>query len=858
MMLFETVVQDLRYGARSLRRNVGFTAVSIAALALGIGVNTAVFTAYKAFVARPLDARDPGTMVNFALRFRSGATNARFSYADYEDYRDQLRSFSGVIAFSIDQPRLTDAGGVVSQRSSQAGSLIGRLGMLRAAASNAEFASTFLVSENYFSVLGVAALRGRSFDSMSLAELAASPSVIISENYWQRRFGGDPAILGKSVRLNGAAFTIVGVTPRDFVGTSVAVPNFWLPLSLEPILHPDSNRRRDREDACCRVFGRLRPGVSMTEAQSETTLLASRLRALHDPRSDAGNDVVAASISPGSPFPGKLAAGLQLAIVLIMAAVGMVLVIACANAASLELARATTRQQELGVRLSLGASRPRLIRQLLTESALLGVLAGCVALPLTWTVLHLARVQAADALPVDVGTLVLDVTPDLQVLGYVLGISVVAGVLFGLAPAIESSRSALASVVRAAGTSIARGRLRHLLIAAQVAVSLALLIAGSLLVRSANQALRMNTGYDGEHVIDLSLRFPEGSKYTAERKAVLVRDLRGRLVTLPGVAAVTSARAPNEPGGGRRAAVSLTGEQPSAGNRHALLYFTWVQANYFETLRIPLSQGRGFESQAHHSDHSVVLSESAAQLLWPGQSPLGRSLRLGTDGQFHDKGELLPDGPAWQVIGVARDARGTTLDGSDSKQVYLPLPDDRAHEYPILVRTDSDAAPVTRAMDPLVAAIDPGLVASASTLQEMLRQTDAFLIASLSAAIATSISLVGLLLASVGIYSTVSYVVVLRTHEVGIRMAIGATKRDVLALMMQETARPVFAGLLAGTVLAAGASRLLRGVLYGLDTVDGVSFAAGVLSFLTIALVATWLPSRRATRVDPLVALRHR
>jgi predicted permease len=660
--------------------------------------------------------------------------------------------------------------------------------------------------------------------------------------------------LGKSIRLNGAAFNIVGITPHNFVGTSIAVPNFWLPLSLDRLVHPQSNRLRDRNNLCCRVFGRLAPGISMSQAQAETTLLASHLRTLHDSHSDLSKEVTGI-ITPGSPLPGKMNAGLRLTLLLIMIAVGMVLVVACANAASLQLARATTRQQELGMRLSLGASRLRLIRQLLTESALLGLLAGCIALPLTWILLRVTVTKAAEALPAE-WTLVLNVNPDIEIFAYVLAICVFAGILFGLAPALESSRSALFSTVRGAGNSPVRSRLRNLVIAVQVAVSLALMIAGSMLVRSAIHALRMNTGYDGNHVVDLSLQFPEESKYTAEHKAALVRDLRTRLAALPGVAAITSARAPDD-NGGRRAAVSPNGEQPSARHMHATLYYTWVQANYFQTLGIPLLLGHGFQSQAGQPEHFVILSESAAQRLWPGQSPIGRSLRLGTGEQFHNKGELLPDGPSWQVIGVARDTRGVTLDGSDSEQVYMPLPADRLQDYPILVRTYSDPTLVMRAMDPVISAVDPSLVASTSTLQEMLRQTDAFLIDSLSAAIASIISLLGLLLASMGIYSTVSYIVVLRTREVGIRMAIGAQRRDILALMMRESTRPVLAGLLVGMVLAAGASQLLRGVLYGLNTVDPISFAGASLLFLAIALVATWLPSRRAMRVDPIMALKY-
>ena len=558
-------------------------------------------------------------------------------------------------------------------------------------------------------------------------------------------------------------------------------------------------------------------------------------------------------VSPGSPLPG-INSSLRLTIVLIMAAAGMVLVIACGNAAGLQLARATVRQQELGMRLSLGASRSRLIRQLVTESALLGALAGSLALPVTWAMMHLAVTKAAEELPADF-TLILDVSPDITVFTYVLAISVLAGVGFGLAPAMASSRFALFSITRGTGASLVRSRLRHGLIAAQVAVSLTLMIASGLLVRSASLALSRGTGYDGERVIDLSVQFPEGLVSTGHR-ATLARDIRSRLMALPGVTALTTARAPDDEGG-RRAAVSLTGDHPSAHNTRATLYYTWVQPNYFETLGIPLSGGQGFRAQAGQPDHTAILSESAAHRLWPGQNPIGHSLRLGTDGHFHNKGELLPDGPTWQVIAVARDTRGVTLDGSDSQQVYLPLPEDRLQDYPILVRTDVDPTLVMRAMEPTIEAVDPGLTATTSTLQAMLRRTDAFLITSMSAAIASSISLFGLLLASMGIYSTVSYDVVLRTREVGIRLAVGAQQRNVLALMIRGSLGPVMAGLLVGMVLAVGASRLLRGVLYGLSAVDVVSFIGASLLFLAIAVAASWLPSRQAMRVDPLAALRH-
>jgi predicted permease len=857
MILPETVLQDLRYGVRMLFRNAGFTAVSVLALALGIGVNTGTFTAYKALVGRPLDARDPGRMVNLTLILQSGANSFLFSYPDYEAYRDHVHACSGLIAWSSDQLTLMDAGGIISERTAAAGTLLGRLRLLPPAASNAEFAGTFMVSENYFSVLGVSPLRGRTFESIPSSELAASPAVLISENYWQRRFAGDPAVLGKTIRLNGAPLTIVGITPHDFVGTSVGAPDFWLPLSLEPLVHPDSNLLHDRENLRLRIFGRLAPGIDMRQAQAEITLLTTQLRSLHDQNSELSRPAVAL-LSPGSPLPGKLPSPLRFAILLIMIAAGMVMVIACANAASLQLARATTRQSELSMRLSLGASRGRLIRQLLTESALLGLLAGMFALPCTWAILKAGATMFTQAFPLEIGTIVFHVTPDLEVFGYVLAISVFAGLLFGLAPALEASHSALSSSIKGSvGTSPVRSRrLRHLLIASQVAVSLVLMIAGSMLIRSSLHTLGMPTGYDGKHVVDLDFRFPEAATYGADRKLALIRELRTRVAALPGVAAITSARAPDD-NGVRAATVSLNGERPSSRNMQANVYYTWVQPNYFQTLGIPLLLGSGFLSQTGQPERSAIVSESASRRLWPGRNPIGHRLRLGTEEHFHSKSELLPDGPTWQVIGVAGDTRGVELDGSDSAQVYLPLPEDRLQDYPILIRTQSDPVLVTRAIDSVVSSVDPDLVSSTSTLEEMLRQTPPFLGSAFAAAVATTVSLFGLLLAAMGIWGTLSYIVVLRTREIGIRMAVGAQKRDVLGLVLRESARPVLLGLFVGMVLAVGASYLLRGILFGLHTVDAISFVGVSLLFLAVALLASYPPSRRAMRVDPAVALRY-
>ncbi len=869
MILPETVLQDLRYGVRILRRNAGFSAVAVLALVLGIGVNTAVFTAYKAMVARPLDARDPGEMVNLALIRQLGskdpfspgqgdANEYNFSYPDFETYRDSVHSLSGLIAFRPDHMRLSNAGGVISQRASEAGSVFGKLGLLSSGASNVEFAFVFVVSENYFQVLRVATIRGRTFDSIGIPGLVASPSVLISENYWQKRFAGDPAILGRAINLNGVALTIVGITPHDFVGTSVIVPDFWLPLRLEPLVHSDANWLHDRENQCCRLFGRLAPGVSMAQAQAEMTLVADHLRALHDPHSESAKPATVL-VWPGSPFPLplRLYPGLRFTILLIMAAAGMVLAVACANVGGLQLARARARQNELHTRLSLGAGRLRILRQLLTESALLGLLAGALALPFTWALLRVGVTLAADAFPAENGTLIFDVTPDFEIFAYVFTISLAAGILFGLAPAIESSHSALSSSARGGTLSSRSRRLQDFLIAAQVALSLVLMIAGSLFIRSSINSLKMETGYDGRHVVDLDFQFPEESKYTTARKVAFVHELRTRLAALPGIAAVTSARPPDD-FAFRTAAVSLNGEKSGSPNVQSILSYTYIEPNYFQTLGVPLILGHSFQPQAGQPERSVILSESAAKQLWPSQNPVGRTLQLGAaDERNHKMSELSAQGPAYQVVGVARDTRGVEFDGSDSRKIYLPLPDDKLTDRPILIRAQFDSAQVIKAIDPVISSIDPDLMATSSTLEEMLRRTAPFITSSLAAAVASTVGLLGLLLASMGIYGTVSYIVVLRTREVGIRMAVGAQKGDILSLILRESIRPVVAGLLVGVLLAVGASYLLRGVLYGLNIVDAVSYAGVSLLFLAIALLAAYPPSRRALTVDPMVALRY-
>jgi len=860
MTLPQSVLQDVKYGLRSIRRNARFTAVAVIALAIGIGINTTVFTAYKALVKRGVEARDASSIVSVTQVRESGQQEAQFSYPDYEEYK-QAHTLAGVVATGqqFEQLIMSDAGGSSGDRKAASESLFSKWGLVpsSATASKAELASITAVSENYFSVLGIAAVRGRMFSEQDRKQLAAAPAVLISENFWRTRFGGDPEIIGRAIRLNGAAVTIIGITPRDFVGTSIGVPDFWVPLSLRPVIHPGDRSLKDVEELCCRLFGRLAPEASMDQVQAEMSSIATQRSKLHKVK-DRKDELKRVLVSIASPFPRKLDSGLRFAIFLIMLATAMVLVIACANVASLQLARAAARQNELGVRISLGASRRRLIRQLLTESALLGLIAGVVALLSSWAMLRVMAKLAKDTLPANMGTFIVNVNPDAAIFTYVFGISILAGVLFGLAPSLESTRSALTSWMKAnSAMAPARNRrLRDWLTGGQVAVSFVLLIAGSMMVRSALHALTMTTGYETKHVVDVTLQFPEGPEYDSARQNAVLKNVIERINTRPGIAEITTGRPPDG-GGLRSAAVAIDGAKAEAHNMKAFLFYTYVEANYFHALDIPIVYGRGFHAGAGTQEPTVVLSETAAQNLWPGQNPIGRTLEMNSDGNYHAKNELTPDGRAYQVVGVAHDTRGVLLDNSDAAEVYLQIPENRRNEFPTLVRTSIAPGQLMRGIEETIASVDGNIVASTSTLDDMLKQTPPFLVSGMVALIAGTVGLLGLVLSAMGIYGTLSYMVVLRTREVGIRMALGARRGEVLWLMLRQSSAPVIYGLIVGGLLAIGDFYLLRKVLYGVGPLDVVSYGSISALFLVVALVASFVPARRATQVDPSVALRY-
>jgi predicted permease len=859
----ETIFRDLQFAARMIAKNPGFTIVAILALAIGIGVNTAVFTVYKAVLMKPIDAKNPRQLVNIYRTSIGSPYDDGFSYPDYEYYAAHARAFSGLIAAGNDELTLTGASGSLDTTSGGAVASAFGFQFPQRMGQGAELVLTVIVSDNYFSVLGVNAVRGRVFRPEDARELIEHPAVLISENYWQRRFNSDPTVLGKSFRVNGASFTVIGITPKDFMGTNVNVPDFWMSMQTEPLLHHAGNWRFDRERHCCRLYGRLQSGSNIEQAQAEMAILSEQVRGLHAPDS---NDRKPATISllPGGPFghgPDK-DEQLRAIVAFILSAVGLVLLIACANVASMQLARSAARQREIGVRLSIGASRKRLIRQLLTESALLGLLAGIVALIATWWSLRILLVEISAALPIEWGSLALHLEPDIHVFAYVFAISLFAGVLFGMAPALESSRLNLTSALKEEGAGFAlrvrSARLRDLLITLQVSVCLLLLICAGLLIRGSIRSLKMNPGYEAKRVLGLDVNFPSGLGYTDAKRLAEMHQLHDRVQAIPGVHSVILATTEPAGGGLRITAVRFNSEKPPAGSPEQTLYYSYIASNYFAGLSIPIELGRTFTSQEVNAAAPVIiLSESAAHQLWHDADPLGKRVYLDATNQYHGDEELFPHGALYQVVGVVKDIRGVLLDHSDSRFAYLPLPRERWNDAGIMIRTAADPKPMMNAIAQQVHSVDPNLIVYAETLNGLFTATPAFVFSRLAAIFATIIGMLGLSLASIGIYGMVGYAVVRRTREMGIRRALGAQRFSLLRLILIESTRPVVYGLAMGIVAAAGVSTLLRSLLSGLSPLDAISFGSVAAFFLAVALLAAYLPARRATRVDPMTALRY-
>ncbi len=858
----DSLFQDLRFGLRMLRKNPGFTATAVLALALGIGANTTVFTVFDAVALRPRAVKDPDRLVG-VYRTAEREDRGAFSYADYIYYRDHTKALSDLAMWGGITNVTTSELSVDSSENMPR--VVGALGfhLPQLLKGGTQRLTCVFVSGNYFQLLGAQPAAGRLFlpeDDQS----GAPPVVVLSGNFWQSQLHSNPGVVGSTIRFDRVAFTIVGVTPVDYLGTLSRVPALWAPIAARPLLGDGTRESlENRSVPAGIVYGHLKAGIALPDAQAELKVLAEQLRAGY-PDVERNNGV---RVISERAF-GSIDSETWPIVAATMGAVMLLLLIACANVASLLLARAATRRREIGVRLSLGAGRRRLLQQLLIESTLIALLAGAVGLPFAWWTLHLIVVEIASAIPSYWGAIALQVTPDIRIFGYTVLISLLTGVAFGLTPALQALRVDVTSALKDSGSMLgqrlSKSRLHDLLIVVQVAACLVLLINSALLLRGSQRALRIDPGFDTKHVVHLSLEMAEPSMgYSQARLFKLSRQLMDEIRGLPGITAVTQASRAPISGGNRFVPVGTDDAEPPASeggkDKRPAAGYSYVLPNYFETLGIPIVSGRSFTVQEAETEAPVlVISEATARRFWPGQNSIGKRLAIGSvNGPAPYPGVTAPFSPGSEIIGVVRDVHSLFLGKVDESYLYLPLSQTRESTSTLLVHTSGSASSLLSALGAAVRRVDPNLPVVLAPLDWMVSFDPYFVISRIGGILSSIVGALGLFLACLGVYGMVGYSVVERTHEIGIRMALGAQRQQVFALVLRECARPMLFGTVIGIAVSAAIARLISAILFGLNPADAISFAGVSLLLIAVALFAGWLPARRAMRVDPMVALRY-
>ncbi len=857
----DEMIQDVRFGIKMLFKNPGFSVVVLLTLAFGIGVNTALFTVFNALVLKPLPLKDAERVVAIRGVPSPNQRARRFSYPDYQDYVARTQTLAGLTLMSETGATL----GIEDMKSRDKQTPREDFGQV----------SIQLVAANYFSVLGAEMALGRGF----LPEEERTPNThavaVLSHYFWELAFKSDPQVIGRTIRLAGQPFVIVGVTAREFIGTTPNRPACWLPLMMRDALSQESTAtswHTDRNIAGFNLLGRLKPNATVAQAQAELSYLTAQLAREYpgaNRRGENRNVAVQLKRAPGFVSQDDEEAG-QIFLILPLS-VALVLLIACANVANLMLARAARRQKEIATRLALGATRGRIIRQLLTESLLIALAGGALGLLLAWWALSVLYPFLLAGFPIAAtfrASMAINLEPDYRVFGFALLMALLAGVTAGLAPAWQASRPNLTAALKGEGSvfgeHLSQSRLRNALIVAQLAFSLVLLVSAGLLVRNLQKLQTIDTGFETTRLFTAEADL--GTARATQTEA-LRQQLETRLRALPDVASVS--RTSHAPLSGQAAetAVALPGQTALADAAYLLeASYDFVSPSHLATLGVPLLHGRNFtEQEANAGARVVVVSAATVRKFWPQfndtAQALGQSLSIQTEANTEANDDVVNPAnfPVYQVIGVTRDLITGLVFRRDGPFLYLPfqagnLQGQLGGEY-LLVRTRTDASRVMSAMYAETAALDATATLGLKTTASWLAlQTFPFRIA---ANLALVLGLVALLLAAIGLYGVMSFVVAQRTREIGIRVALGAQPRGILTLFLKQGMRLIAIGILLGLLGGAAIARLLAMILVDLSAFDPLTFGGVSLCLMAVALLATWLPARRAARVDPMIALRH-
>jgi predicted permease len=818
----ETLLQDIRYGARMLLKNPGFMIVAVITLALGIGANTAIFSMVDAFLLRPLPVENPAQITVLAFQQNHGNFLTQFSIADYRDIQNQTKEvFSDVFAYQFGLDGLSVDG-------------------------KADRAMTNYVSGNYFTSLGLKPALGRFILPSEGDVLGADPVMVLGYAYWQARFGGDPGIVGRKVSVDGRPVTIIGVAPKDFVGVyPILSVQGYLPMGMAIIAGNPSDFMTNREVRNVPLLARLRPGVSLQQAQAVLGVVSQRL-AQEYPETHKDLTVVAFPELRARPNPdpnntvlvvGSLFLGLSV----------MVLLVACVNVANILLVRATVREREMAIRAALGAVRVRLIRQLLTESVLLALLGGVAGILLGyWGSSALGSVNMQTDLPLH-----FDFGFDWRVFGFASAAALLTGIIVGIVPALRASRGNLSAILHAGGRGVVGGknRLRSTLVVVQVAGSLMLLIIAGLFTRSLAQAQRSDLGFKPDHVLNL-LMDPNEIGYNQAQTRDFYKNLLQRVRALPGV--VSASTANSTPMGyynNYDGSLAIEGYQPPPDQSAPAAFYNTVSTDYFPTMGISLLRGRSFsEADDENARYVAIVSEEMAKQYWAGKDPMGRQFQLSTD----PKHSLV-------VVGVAKDIRMTGLTGPFRPMFYAPFLQHQIANSLQALQLRTAGAPETMIpeVERIIESLAPQLpIFDVQSMSQAINTLNGLLFYKVGAALAALLGMLGLVLAIVGVYGVVSYAATQKTHEIGVRMALGARPADILKMVFREGLLIVGIGLVAGIAGALAAGQVV-GSFLTVSARDPVTYATVTGTLFLVALSACFVPARRAMRVDPMVALRY-